>query len=165
MRLNFATLSDPLGNLAAKVSAADGKVSARVSNPIQKIGGTRGVGGTASIHAGLGRPTTSCGRWDTVGQASTSMFEEQAERMEMSHLSHLDESTVGRCKPSIHAVVPRVPPVPPKNHMNEIDREAFEERAAIMEFDGGLSRAEAERLAAESLGASSISASRGAMAC
>lgn len=27
------------------------------------------------------------------------------------------------------------------------DREAFEERAAIMEFDGGLSRAEAERLA------------------
>jgi hypothetical protein len=35
--------------------------------------------------------------------------------------------------------------------MNEIDREAFEERSAIMEFDGGLSRAEAERLAAESL--------------
>ncbi len=28
-----------------------------------------------------------------------------------------------------------------------IDREAFEERAAIMEFDGGLTRAEAERLA------------------
>jgi hypothetical protein len=31
--------------------------------------------------------------------------------------------------------------------MNEIDREAFEERAAIMEFNGGLSRAVAERLA------------------
>lgn len=28
-----------------------------------------------------------------------------------------------------------------------VDREAFEERAAIMEFDGGLTRAEAERLA------------------
>lgn len=28
------------------------------------------------------------------------------------------------------------------------DREAFEERAAIMEFDGGLSRFEAETLAA-----------------
>jgi hypothetical protein len=28
------------------------------------------------------------------------------------------------------------------------DREAFEERVAVMEFDGGLSRAEAERLAA-----------------
>ncbi|GAM53691.1 hypothetical protein EBME_2154 [bacterium endosymbiont of Mortierella elongata FMR23-6] len=35
--------------------------------------------------------------------------------------------------------------------MNEIDREAFEERAAIMEFDGELSRAEAERLAIKSL--------------
>jgi hypothetical protein len=55
---------------------------------------------------------------------------------------------VGRCKPSIHAAVPLVPPVPPEKHRNEIDREAFEERAAIMEFDGGLSRAEAERLAA-----------------
>jgi hypothetical protein len=30
--------------------------------------------------------------------------------------------------------------------------EAFEERAAIMEYDGGLSRDEAERLAAESMG-------------
>lgn len=35
--------------------------------------------------------------------------------------------------------------------MNEIDREAFEERAAIMEFDGGLSRVEAERLACAEL--------------
>ena len=33
------------------------------------------------------------------------------------------------------------------NDPASIDREAFEERAAIMEFDGGLSRAEAERLA------------------
>lgn len=31
----------------------------------------------------------------------------------------------------------------------ECDKEAFEERAAIMEFDGGLSREEAERLAYE----------------
>ncbi len=30
--------------------------------------------------------------------------------------------------------------------------EAFEERAAIMEFEGGLTRQEAERLAAEELG-------------
>lgn len=35
--------------------------------------------------------------------------------------------------------------------MNEIDREAFEERAAIMEFDGGLPRGEAERMAARAL--------------
>ena len=31
-------------------------------------------------------------------------------------------------------------------------RHAFEERAAILEYDGGLSRAEAERRAAEELG-------------
>lgn len=37
--------------------------------------------------------------------------------------------------------------------MNEIDRKAFEERAEIMGIYGGLSSAEAERLAAESLGA------------
>ena len=34
------------------------------------------------------------------------------------------------------------------NPKNEIEREAFEERAAIMEFDGELPRVEAERLAA-----------------
>lgn len=32
--------------------------------------------------------------------------------------------------------------------MQEFDRELYEERAAIMEFDGGLPREQAERLAA-----------------
>jgi hypothetical protein len=36
--------------------------------------------------------------------------------------------------------------------MNEFAHEMFEERAAIMEFDGGMSRAEAERLAMMLLG-------------
>lgn len=31
----------------------------------------------------------------------------------------------------------------------QIDLEAFEERSAIMEFDGGMSRAEAEKAAAQ----------------
>lgn len=31
--------------------------------------------------------------------------------------------------------------------LDEVDREAFEERAAIMEYDGGLPRREAERRA------------------
>ncbi len=35
-------------------------------------------------------------------------------------------------------------------HAQDFDREAFEERAAIMEYDGGLSRTEAERLALSS---------------
>lgn len=130
MRLNFATLSEPL----------------------QKTVGHRGTEGTASNHAAFHRPTLSGNTGDTVGQMPVPTIERQAEKLEMSHLSHPGKNKVGRCKPSIHAAVPLVPPVPPKKHMNEIDREAFEERAAIMEFDGGLSRAEAERLAAESLG-------------
>ncbi len=36
--------------------------------------------------------------------------------------------------------------------MNMFDRDAFEERAAIAEFDGGLSRFEAETLAAKAQG-------------
>ncbi len=126
MRLNFATLSGPL----------------------QKTGGHRGTEGTASNHAASRRPPQPGNTGDMVGQASAPVIGKQAERVETSHLSHPGQNKVGRCKPSIHAAVP---PVPPTKHMNEIDREAFEERAAIMEFDGGLSRAEAERLAAASL--------------
>ena len=36
-------------------------------------------------------------------------------------------------------------------HAQDFDREAFEERAAIMEHDGGLSRTEAEALASEGM--------------
>lgn len=36
--------------------------------------------------------------------------------------------------------------------MTDAEREWYEERAAIMEFDGGLSRAEAEKAAREALG-------------
>ena len=39
------------------------------------------------------------------------------------------------------------PPVPDLANVIPIDREAYEERAAIMEFDGGLQRGEAERKA------------------
>lgn len=125
---------------------------ATLSGPLQKTGGHRGTEGTASNHAASRRPTQPGNTGDMVGQASAPVIEKQSERVETSHPSHPGQNKVGRCKPSIHAVVPLVPPVPPKKHMNEIDREAFEERAAIMEFDGGLSRAEAERLAAASLG-------------
>ena len=53
---------------------------------------------------------------------------------------------------SVYTAAPVVPNLSVEKIPNEIDREAFEERAAIMEFNGGLSRAEAERLAAKSLG-------------
>ena len=127
MRLNFTMLSDPM----------------------QKTVGQQGTDGTASNHAAIRRPTMPENTGDVVGQIPGNMIEQQAERLEMSHLSHPGQSKVGRCKPNIHAAVPLAPPVPPKKHSNEIERETFEERAAIMEFDGGLSRAEAERLAAE----------------
>jgi len=45
---------------------------------------------------------------------------------------------------------PEVAQIPSgENAEPEVEREAFEERAAIMEYDGGLSRVEAERRAAE----------------
>lgn len=56
--------------------------------------------------------------------------------------------------PSVATVAPvAVATVPAKAandpaHAQDFDREAFEERAAIMEYDGGLSRTEAEALAA-----------------
>ena len=48
--------------------------------------------------------------------------------------------------------VPFVAPLPaPSRQISRV--EAFEERAAIMEFDGGLTRQEAERLACADSGA------------
>lgn len=128
MRLNFATLSDPM----------------------QITGGQGGTPGTASIHGALSRPRLPGNAGDTRGRAP--VIEEQPEGRVLSPVSPNRPQHWGHRKPCIHAVVPAVPNVPTKKHRNEIDREAFEERAAIMEFDGGLSRAEAECRAAESLG-------------
>lgn len=130
MRLNFATLSEPM----------------------QKSRGQGGTPGTASNHAALTRPHLPGNAGDTRGQATAHVIEVQAERPDSSPMSPNHPRPWGHGKPCIHADVPVVPNVPTEKHMNEIDREAFEERAAIMEFDGGLYRAEAERLAAESLG-------------
>ncbi len=132
MRLNFATLSDPM----------------------QKTGGQGGTLGTASNHAASSRPRLPGNDGDTWGHAPAPVIEGQAEKRGLSPMSPSRPQPWGHGKPCIHAVVPAVPNVPTKNDMNEIDREAFEERAAIMEFDGGLSRAEAEGLAAASLGRS-----------
>lgn len=83
-------------------------------------------------------------RWDKVGQTTG----EQAGQAESSHLSHLHKSAVGHGKP---LPIKAVPPVPPKKHIAEDFREAFEERAAVREFDGGLDRIEAERAAEDDL--------------
>ena len=132
MRLNFATLSDPM----------------------QKTGGQGGTPGTASNHAALPSPRLPGNAGDARGQSPAPMIEGQDEKPELSPMSPNRPQPWGHGKPCIHAAVPVVPNVPTNKHMSEIDREAFEERAAIMEFEGGLSCAEAERRAAESLGLS-----------
>ncbi len=112
-----------------------------IASPIQRSAGTLGTLGTTSNGKALSRPRLpgECG--DTWGQ-----------RTDLSPLSPSCPQSPKAHKPSIHAVVPNVPAVPTKKQLSESEGEAFEERAAIMEFDGGLSRDEAERLAAESLG-------------
>ena len=115
---------------------------ANLFDSAKKTVGQRGTGGTTSIHAGLARPTLPKKPWDTMGQMPNSTTEE----LEMSHLSHREKNAVGHGKPSVYAGVPCVPRVPPGKYKNKTDREAFEERAAIMEFDGDQSRDEAGRL-------------------
>lgn len=129
MRLNFATLS----------------------NPMQNAVGQMGTSGTVSNHAALSRPHLHGNDGDTRGHAPAPVIERQAGKLDLSPMSPNRPQPWGHGEPCIHAVVPAVPNVPTEKHINEFDREAVEERAAIMEFDGGLSRAEAERLAAESL--------------
>lgn len=110
MRLNFTSLSDPL----------------------QKTVGSGGTGGTVSNHKVFRRPTQPVNAGDRVGQGSTPAIGKQVELVETSHLSHLRQNTMGHCKPSIHAAVPLVPPVPPKKQIDEIDCEVLEERAAAL---------------------------------
>ena len=118
----------------------------------QKTRGQVGTLGTTSIHAGLGCPQKSENAGDRWGQTASPSASTPPDTPVLSPMSPIQKTNWGHGKPSVYAAVPNVPSVPTKKTPNEIDREAFEERAAIMEFDGGLSRAEAERLAAESLG-------------
>lgn len=56
-------------------------------------------------------------------------------------------------KPSVHVLSPLSPIVPKVATRNassdDFEHEAFEERAAIMEFDGGMTRADAEAAASQ----------------
>lgn len=124
MRLNFATLSDPM----------------------KKTVGHRGTGGTPSIHAALGCPTSVEKSWDTLGQPPATSVSTPADNLSLSHLSHSPQKEVGHGDPFVHAAVPPVPPVPPEKSMNAIARDVFEDQAAIMEYDGVIERTQAERL-------------------
>lgn len=120
---------------------------ATLSRPMQKTGGHGGTLGTASNHGALSRPHLPENGGDTRGHVPAAVIEEQPEGLGLSPMSPERPQPWGHGKPCIHAVVPAVPNVPAKNHRNEIDREAFEERAAIREFGGGLPREEAEAIA------------------
>jgi hypothetical protein len=125
MRLNFATLSDSM----------------------QKNGGQVGHGGQP-VTARLSSVPTTLEKVGTLGDTPCApTTEAQALPLALSPVSPACPPLWGHAKPLQTLAVPVVPNAPPQNDMNAIDREAFEERAAIMEFDGGLSRAEAERLA------------------
>ena len=57
-----------------------------------------------------------------MGQTDKLQADAMPKVAQKSHLSHYDQIKVGRCKSSIYAVVPLVPPVPPENSMIDIDR-------------------------------------------
>lgn len=98
----------------------------------QKSGGTGGTRGTPSNGAALSCPTTPKTRWDTVGQNA---HVEDAPQ-ELSHLSHRPKIEVGHRKPSNGAAVPRVPPVPPKKHLNEKNTEPRRPLVLVVIVDG-----------------------------
>lgn len=109
MRLNFALLYEPM----------------------QKSAGTAGTAGTSSNHAALTVP--ACPKMPgTRGDKSPPHVTGRKDaRPNLSPLSPNRPHPRGHGKPSIHAAVPVVPVVPTKNHINEIDREVFEERLAL----------------------------------
>lgn len=93
MRLNFATLSDPM----------------------QKTGGQVGTPGTASKHTVLTRPHLPGNDRDTRGQEPATVIEGQAETPDLSPMPPNRPQCWGHWQPSIHAAVPVVPNVPAKN--------------------------------------------------
>ena len=132
---------------------------AALSDPIQKNGG-HCIRSHTKKRGDIGDNQYSCGFdpspfarkcWGHLGTNTRPVIEGQDERPELSPMSPKCPQPWEHGKPSIHAVSP-MSPVSPRINTRTRLTEAFEERAAIMEFDGGLSRAEAERLAAESLG-------------
>lgn len=124
MRLNFALLSKPL-----------------------QIAGAEGTLGTASLHAASHCPHLYSNGGDARGQRPADSIQKPAEKSDLPPLPPRFHCLWGHEKAKESAPAPGVPAAPTQLLMNELNHEMFEERAAIMEFDGGMTRAEAERLA------------------
>jgi hypothetical protein len=84
-----------------------------------------------------------------VATAATAATE-QGDKGELSQVSQLSQGVAGERVRHEGGQVSQLsqPFGEARAHGSDDDREAFEERAAIMEFDGGMTRAEAERAAA-----------------
>ena len=124
---------------------------AALSDPIQKNVGTLGTLGTpheywASHVPKAGDSLGTLGTNPAFRPAPQSRGRVFVPKCPQNFLANGDGS-----KPHEYCLSPMSPMSPRINTRTRLT-EAFEERAAIMEFDGGLFRAEAERLAAESLG-------------
>lgn len=124
MRLNFALLSKPV-----------------------QTAGAVGTLGAASLHEASHCPRSFSNAGGEWGQHPVNFTQKPGDKLDSPPLPPSTHSLRGHGKPSESASVPGVPAVPVEILMNEFDHEIFEERVAIMEFDGGVSRAEAERLA------------------
>ena len=69
-----------------------------------------------------------------------------------THIAHapvlpLQSENTEQSQGSLDVITPATPVTPHNDYDDEYWQEMFEERAAIMEYDGGLPRSEAERLA------------------
>ena len=113
----------------------------------EKTRGQVGTLGTPSNGKVSSRPQSVPERGDNWGQFAGGTHEQR----NVSPVSPTCPHSGGQSKPLQTLAVPSVPNVPNRKHIAEDFREAFEERAAIREFDGGLDRVGAERAAEDDL--------------
>lgn len=143
MRLDFSTLTRPAS-----------------SPPSQKHWGQVGTTGTP-ISMRVSAPSRSGDKAGTSGDK----FEKPSIESLCPQVSPVCPQSSTARKPNSHAVSPVSPLVPTfftsTAKGDGFDREAFEERAAIMEFDGGMSRAEAEAAARAIIATVSANARQG----
>lgn len=129
MKLDFSTLTRPA-----------------TVQPIQKLRGQAGTMGTSIPMRHSAMATSG----DALG-ASGDMGADHVNGVACPQPSPRCPPLQSGSKPNSHAVSPMSPGVPAYGASSEsddtFDHEVFEERAAIMEFDGGMSRAQAEAAA------------------
>lgn len=134
MKLDFAALARPAANRpASRTRGQAGTAGTRDSSRASTTGGggdTAGTRGDGHTAAGAHDARASRGRPQPSPQSPRATAPGQANGINASPVSRCVPGAVEEAATDVHA-----------------DDEAFEERAAIMEFDGGLSRAEAEAAA------------------